>query len=129
MMVSREAIGEVGLIPECYFLYYEEMDWSAMFTRAGYEIWYEPGSTIYHKDSQTTGTGSPLKTYYMTRNRLLFASRNSSGARRLGTFCYLMLMVGPRDVARHLLNRHPRQAKATLRGLYDFCRKKQGQLI
>ena len=129
MMVSRKAIDEVGLIPECYFLYYEEMDWSTMFTRAGYEIWYDPSSTIYHKDSQTTGAGSPLKTYYMTRNRLLFASRNSSRARRLATYCYLMLMVGPRDVARHLLNRHPGQAKATLRGLYDFCRKKQGQLI
>jgi GT2 family glycosyltransferase len=27
MMVKREAIEKVGLMPECYFLYYEELDW------------------------------------------------------------------------------------------------------
>ena len=46
MMVKREAIDKVGLMPECYFLYYEELDWSMMFTRAGYSIWYEPSCTI-----------------------------------------------------------------------------------
>ena len=55
MLIKREAIEKVGLMPECYFLYYEELDWSMMFTRAGYQIWYEPACTIYHKESQATG--------------------------------------------------------------------------
>ena len=42
MLIKREAIEKVGLMPEDYFLYYEEIDWSMMFTRAGYEIWYDP---------------------------------------------------------------------------------------
>ena len=71
MMVKREIIEKVGLMPEDYFLYYEEIDWSMMFTRAGYEIWYDPACTIYHKESQSTGQESPLRTYYITRNRLL----------------------------------------------------------
>ena len=62
MMVKREAIEKAGLMPECYFLYYEELDWSMMMRRAGYEIWYEPSTTIYHKESQTTGQQSPLRT-------------------------------------------------------------------
>ena len=70
MLVKRSAIEKVGLMPECYFLYYEELDWSMMFTRAGYSIWYEPACTIYHKESQSTGQQSPLKAYYLTRNRL-----------------------------------------------------------
>mgnify|MGYP002523481295 CR=1 FL=1 len=36
MMLKREAIDKVGPMPECYFLYYEEVDWSMMLTRAGY---------------------------------------------------------------------------------------------
>ena len=42
MMVKHEVIKKVGMMPECYFLYYEELDWSMMIRRAGYEIWYEP---------------------------------------------------------------------------------------
>ena len=61
MLIKREAIDKVGLMPECFFLYYEELDWSMMFTRAGYEIWYEPACTIYHKESQSTGQNSPLR--------------------------------------------------------------------
>ena len=62
MLMKRAAIEKVGLMPECFFLYYEELDWSMMFTRAGYEIWYDPACTVYHKESQTTGQNSPLRT-------------------------------------------------------------------
>ena len=62
MMARRDTVNKVGLIPECYFLYYEEMDWSMMMKRNGYQIWYEPSATVYHKESQSTGANSPLKT-------------------------------------------------------------------
>ena len=78
MLVKRDAIDKVGLMPECYFLYYEELDWSMMFTRAGYQIWYEPACTIYHKESQATGQNSPLRTYYITHNRLLLVKRHTA---------------------------------------------------
>ena len=120
MMVSRKAMECVGLMPECYFLYYEELDWSMMFRRAGYDIWYEPVCTIYHKESQSTGTDSPLKTYYITRNRFLFANRNIDGAKRYLTYSYLLLVVGLRDLCRHLLKRRTDLAKVTLRGMRDF---------
>ena len=78
MLIKREAIDKVGMMPECFFLYYEELDWSIMFARAGFEIWYDPACTVYHKESQATGQNSPLRTYYIVRNRLLLVKRNSS---------------------------------------------------
>ena len=120
MMVKREVIDKVGLMPECYFLYYEELDWSMMIRRAGYEIWYEPACTIYHKESQATGQSSPLKSYYMTRNRLLFAKRNISTPQRYLTYCYLIGIVALRDILKFLLSHRPDLAKATLKGLRDF---------
>jgi len=120
MMVKREVIDKVGLMPECFFLYYEELDWSMMIRRADYDIWYEPACTIYHKESQSTGQDSSLKSYYMTRNRLLFAKRNIISPQRYLTYCYLIAIVALRDILKSLLCHRPDLAKATLKGLRDF---------
>ena len=120
MLVKRSAIDLVGLMPECYFLYYEELDWSMMFTRAGYSIWYEPACTIYHKESQSTGQQSPLKTYYLTRNRLLFVKRNNQGLRRYITYTYLLFLVAPRDICKYLLHRQLNLASATIKGIMNL---------
>lgn len=120
MMVKREALEKVGLMPECYFLYYEELDWSMMFSRAGYTIWYEPACTIYHKESQATGQNSPLKAYYLTRNRLLLVKRNIQGARKYITYAYLLLIVAPRDICRYIMHRQFNLASATIKGIFNF---------
>ena len=124
MMVKREAIDKAGLMPECYFLYYEELDWSMMIRRAGYEIWVEPSTTIYHKESQSTGQQSPLRTYYIARNRLKYVSRNVATPLRYVSYAYLILLVGMKDIVKHTLHRRPDLAKATIRGVHDFIRNK-----
>lgn len=126
MMVKREAIEKAGLMPECYFLYYEELDWSLMLRRAGYHIWYEPACTIYHKESQSTGQQSALRTYYITRNRLLFVQRNNQLSSRYLSYLYLLTVVALRDIVKNLCQRRPDLAKATLRGINDFiCKSKK----
>ena len=122
MMVKREVIEKAGMMPECYFLYYEELDWSMMIRRAGYDIWYEPACTIYHKESQTTGQNSPLRAYYLTRNRLLFVKRNYSNATRYLSYAYLIAIVAIRDILNHTIQRRPDLAKATFKGLRHFIK-------
>lgn len=123
MLIKREAIEKVGLMPECFFLYYEELDWSMMFTNAGYEIWYEPACTIYHKESQSTGRNSKLRAYYLTRNRLLFIKRNRQGVTRYLSYIYIIGIVIPRDITKYLLQRKFSLTIPTLRGLKDFIIK------
>lgn len=120
MMVKREVIDKVGLMPECYFLYYEELDWSMMISRAGYEIWYEPDCTIYHKESQSTGQNSPLRTYYITRNRLLLVKRNFKGLKKYLAYAYLQMIVATRDILKYLFKGQIDLLKATTKGLRDF---------
>ena len=120
MMVKREVIEKVGMMPNCYFLYYEELDWSMMIRRAGYDIWYEPACTIFHKESQTTGQQSPLKAYYITRNRLLFAQRNINGGKKYLTYLYLIGIVSVRDILKYLCKGHINMAKAVMKGIKDF---------
>ena len=122
MMVRREAIDKAGMMPTCFFLYYEELDWSMMIRRAGYTIWYEPASTIYHKESQTTGQASPLRTYYITRNRLFFVQRNSPLPWRYLAYLYLIFVAGLKAILKDLLTKRSDLARATLRGLWHFIK-------
>ena len=117
MLIKKEAVDKVGLMPECYFLYYEELDWSMMFTRAGYQIWYEPQCTIYHKESQATGQNSPLRTYYITRNRLLLVNRNWNGISKYLSYCYLIGLVAPRDILKFTLQGRMDLVKAVFKGV------------
>ena len=120
MLIKREAIDKVGIMPECFFLYYEELDWSMMFTRAGYQIWYEPLCTIYHKESQATGQNSPLRTYYIVRNRLLLVKRNWLGITKYLSYAYLLGVVSTRDIIKNAITGKWDMLKATLRGIRDF---------
>lgn len=88
MMLKREVIEKAGMMPEIFFLYYEELDWSTSMTRAGYELWYDPRCTVFHKESQSTGQLSKLRTYYLTRNRLFYARRNLKGFNRIASIVY-----------------------------------------
>lgn len=122
MMVKREAIERAGMMPEDYFLYYEELDWSMMIRRAGYDIWYEPACTIFHKESQTTGQNSPLRTYYITRNRLLFAQRNQQAMAKYITYLYLISIVAIRDILKYAFQRRWDLVRATIRGVVSLIK-------
>lgn len=128
MLIKHDAIEKVGLMPECFFLYYEEIDWSIMFTRAGYEIWYDPSCTVYHKESQTTGQNSPLRTYYITRNRLLLVKRNYKGINKYLSYIYLICIVGIKDILKNSIQQQASLRKAVFMGLRDFTISKFARL-
>ena len=128
MLIKREAIEKVGLMPEEYFLYYEEIDWSMMFTKASYKIWYEPACTVYHKESQSTGQDSPLRTYYITRNRLLLVKRNWQSVYKYLAYWYLMCLVAPRDLFKYAVKGKFDHFKAVKNGLHDFCLSKYSSI-
>lgn len=126
MMVRRAAARQAGPMPECYFLYYEELDWSLRIRERGWRIAYEPGVTVYHKESATTGQQSPLRTYYLTRNRLLFARRNRQGVERACSIAYQFCIALPKSVLTALLQHRGDLARAALRGAKDFLIHKTG---
>ena len=128
MMIKREAFEDVGPISECYFLYFEEMDWSLSLRRRGWKILYSPALTVYHKESATTGRESALKTYYMTRSRLMFAYRNFSGARRTLTLLYARILSGGKKIVTSLLHGRRDISSAVLRAWRDFDKMK-GELL
>ncbi len=98
MMVRRCALKKAGLMPEQFFLYYEELDWCDHFKRAGYEIWVDMQAVIYHKESVSVGKNSMLKTYFMNRNRMLYIRRNAPFFKRIIFYMHFLLLVMPRNI-------------------------------
>lgn len=53
MVVRRQAIDQVGLLDENFFLYAEDLDWCKRIKDAGWKIVYYPKATILHFKSQS----------------------------------------------------------------------------
>lgn len=117
MMIKREVIEKAGMMPEIFFLYYEELDWSTSMTRAGYELWYDPCCTIFHKESQSTGQLSKLRTYYLTRNRLFYARRNLKGIDRIASVLYQSTIAAGKNMLVYAFKRRFDLVAATFNGV------------
>jgi hypothetical protein len=55
MLCRRDAIDEVGLLDEGYWLYMEDLDWCARFWRAGWKVFYEPAGVALHVKGGSSG--------------------------------------------------------------------------
>ncbi|MFB0536759.1 MAG: glycosyltransferase family 2 protein [Anaerolineae bacterium] len=55
LMVRREAIEQVGLLDERFFIYCEEIDWCLRIKAAGWSIWCVPEAEIVHHVARSTG--------------------------------------------------------------------------
>jgi GT2 family glycosyltransferase len=117
MMVPTAAIRQAGLMPELYFLYYEELDWCEMIKRMGYQSYYEAGGTVYHKESTSVGQGSVMRTYYLNRNRLLFIRRNTQGWRYWSSCLFFLLVAVPKNSLLFAMRRQWGHVRALWRGL------------
>lgn len=117
MMIRKAAINVAGLMPEIFFLYYEEMDWCEKIRAAGYDIWVEPKARIYHKESMSVGKKSLLKEYFMCRNRILFIRRNASLFSKIIFYFYFSILVIPRNLLGYLLKSEKGHARQFLRAI------------
>ena len=120
MMIRTTDIKKFGMMPEFYFLYYEELDWCVQIRRAGLKIWYEATSTVYHKESMSVGKQSPLQVYYHTRNRLLFAKRSiDKRDERIYAYIYQTLVAFPKRLSIYLVKGKFRLIGALGKGLIN----------
>lgn len=117
MMFPRFLINELGYLPEEYFLYYEEHDFCEAAKRAGYKIYFQGASKVYHKESISVGKANALKTYYMNRNRLLFIQRNAGGFQKFTAQLFYLLLAFPKNLIRHLLSGEGEHVKALIKAL------------
>lgn len=102
-VVRANLLSEVGLIPENYFLFFEETEFCLNLQRAGHKLVCVGPSRIYHKRSATIGKFQGLGYYFLNRNRIVFMRRNANRWQQSIFVLYILL----EGVGRILLRREP----------------------
>lgn len=75
MLVKKEVFEKAGLLDPKYYLYFEENDFCQKAKKTGFLLMYSPKAVIWHLNAGSSGSGSGLHDYFLTRNRLLFGMR------------------------------------------------------
>ncbi len=107
-LVKKEVFEKIGFLDETFFLWSEEVDFSVRARRAGFEVWVNLDSKVWHKVGSSIGTHTPIDSYYAARNRLAFHGRYASSL--LDQWLYFSVFI-----ARNLI----RTTQWTLRGRFN----------
>jgi GT2 family glycosyltransferase len=73
MLISAEAIRNVGLLDESYFLYYEDVDWCIRAQNRDWKSLYVGTCQVRHRASRST---VEVKDYYTPRARFIFLAKH-----------------------------------------------------
>jgi GT2 family glycosyltransferase len=79
-LLRRQALADVGLFDEDFFMYYEDLDLSWRLRLRGWKVIYEPAAVVDHVHAGSSGHGSPLMRFHADRNRLFTVLKNASPA-------------------------------------------------
>ncbi len=93
-LYRRSMLDEIGGFDDHFFLYCEDTDLGLRARWAGWKCLYVPQAVVEHHYSHSAGGASPVKAYYVERNRLFVLAKN---------FPARMLLAAPfTSVARYL---------------------------
>jgi N-acetylglucosaminyl-diphospho-decaprenol L-rhamnosyltransferase len=80
LVLRREALDEVGLFDEEFFLYSEEVDLQFRLRQAGWDVHYFPSATVVHHESQFSADIPERRINEMWRSRHRYWRKHHSGA-------------------------------------------------
>jgi GT2 family glycosyltransferase len=72
LLTRFDVLKKTGIFDEDYFMYLEDVDLCYRIQKKGFKTLLDPSLKIWHKVAQSSGIGSSLNDYFLTRNRLLF---------------------------------------------------------
>lgn len=100
LLLRRQALDEVGLFDEGFFLYSEEVDLQFRLRRAGWEVCFFPDATVVHHESQFSATVPERRINEMWRSRHRYWHKHHSG----GGARVAALLTGAQYAARAALS-------------------------
>jgi GT2 family glycosyltransferase len=92
LLLRREALDEVGLLDESYFMYSEEVDLCYRLAQAGWELWWVPGAEVVHHEAQSTRQVAERMYVELYRSKVHFY-RKFGGARRAALYKRLVRLA------------------------------------
>lgn len=93
MMVRREAMDQVGLLDEEYFLFLEETDWCYRMKKAGWKVYHIPGAEIYHSQGKSAEQDKKRAKVEYYRSRYHFFKKNRGSLQEFVLLIGLMIRL------------------------------------
>ena len=120
MVISRSGWETLGPLPECYFMYLEDAEYSYRARAAGLPVVYAPQAVAYHAVGNTIrfSHSTPWVERLKARNRVLFVRRNFRGWNRWSALTYLAV-TKPGRAAAEVLRGRPALGWAILDGTIE----------
>jgi hypothetical protein len=75
-LYSRTMLDEIGYFDEDFFVYLEDVDLAWRARLAGWRCLFQPQARVYHAHSATLGQSSPLKRFWLGRNKVWLIAKN-----------------------------------------------------
>jgi hypothetical protein len=83
MLLRRQALEQVGLLDEGYFMYCEEVDWCWRARRSGWRALCVPNATVIHHGGASTRQARTKMVRALWTSRLRLYNRHHSGVSRI----------------------------------------------
>lgn len=122
ILVRCEVIKKIGLIPEAYFLFFEETEWCYHAKNIGYSIICLTKSHVFHKGSISINTVLGLSEYLMERNRIVFVKRNADILTKFGFYIFLTVKIFCKCAFKNI--KYIRYMKYYFHGIFNIVDKK-----
>jgi GT2 family glycosyltransferase len=88
MVVRRDALEQVGLLDEDYFIFLEETDWCYRMKRAGWKIYHIPQAQVFHFQGKSAETVKKRARVEFYRSRYHLFKKNR------GHLQWFLLLIG-----------------------------------
>lgn len=77
LVLKNELINEIGFLDKRLFAYFEDTDYCLRAAKKNIDSYYAPSIFLWHKNAGSSGSGSFIHDYLLTRNRLLLSSKHA----------------------------------------------------
>jgi len=119
LFVKAACYHEAGGLDSYFFAHQEEIDFCWRLQLAGYKVYVQPASVVYHVGGGTLHKEHPFKTYLNFRNGLIMLAKNLPVGRAIPIIIGRLLLDGV-ALWRELLQGRPRMFAAITKSHFYF---------
>jgi GT2 family glycosyltransferase len=109
----------IGILPEEYFLYFEESDFCLRAKKSGYKVIFTPKTYVYHKVSTSIKYMSNTYVYYMIRNFRIFSDKYVKIYYKPIFYLYYIFVWVGGYILLSILNKNFTATKYIMKGLFN----------
>lgn len=97
LLLSREALDQVGWLDDAFFFYNEDIDLGMRLRKAGRPLWYLPAATVIHHEGKSTDAVRPMTVVEGYRGGLYLTHKHYGSVAHAVAKCAVALEVTLRN--------------------------------